>query len=262
MVDQDRVAYKLTRELLRASDPDQVCDVLVRMVESLGGRVTDDTNDPDVFELDLSLGLGPPQLAAASDPKTRSMLADFMPAAVVDARIAIARLRRETLMGSDPVNDALTGLATRAVVERVLARVRPEDAVAYLDLDGFTLVNQELGRAGGDQVLAAFAGYLRQALRADDLAGRIGGEEFVLVLRDCPLEQARIVLARIATAWERTGPFVVSFSAGVTCVGDEHSRMSPAAVAGELLASVQEALRHAKDRGPAAIELRGPRAWA
>jgi len=83
-------------------------------------------------------------------------------------------------------HDALTGClnrsATVAALERAL-RQTPHVTVAYIDLDDFKRVNDDLGHAAGDEVLRVVAGRLRNVIRATDSLGRIGGDEFVV---SCP----------------------------------------------------------------------------
>ena len=70
-------------------------------------------------------------------------------------------------------------------------------AVLMCDLDHFKLVNDGWGHAAGDRALVHFADILRTWLRADDVAGRIGGEEFAIVLDAATLDDARLVAHRI-----------------------------------------------------------------
>ena len=85
--------------------------------------------------------------------------------------------------------DPLTGLANRRTfyervtleIERMRRAPRPL-SVAYLDVDDFKGVNDRYGHAAGDEVLRAVADVLRSGLRQTDLAGRIGGDEFVILL--------------------------------------------------------------------------------
>ncbi len=86
-------------------------------------------------------------------------------------------------------HDSLTGLLNRAAItRRIGARLsRPNrrgGAVLYVDLDNFKAVNDSLGHAQGDQALSRVSALFNAVLRDSDLAGRIGGDEFVLWLDD------------------------------------------------------------------------------
>jgi two-component system cell cycle response regulator len=108
--------------------------------------------------------------------------------------------------------DSLTGLYNRRHLEQELTR-RHSDSLRYgyplslvlFDLDHFKQVNDTYGHSAGDQVLRTFAGRLRRELRAGDVAGRWGGEEFLVILPHTDLEGAFTVAERIrsATAAER-----------------------------------------------------------
>lgn len=87
--------------------------------------------------------------------------------------------------------DALTGLANRACFQSILARTIAECdrsgtgfALVIMDIDHFKLVNDTLGHDAGDQVLRSIGQCLKERLRSTDSVGRLGGEEFGLILRD------------------------------------------------------------------------------
>ncbi len=88
-------------------------------------------------------------------------------------------------------HDALTGLPSRALAyalgERVLASARRDglrSAVLFVDLDRFKPINDTYGHEAGDAVLQEVARRLTGCIRAEDVAGRIGGDEFMIVLAD------------------------------------------------------------------------------
>jgi diguanylate cyclase (GGDEF)-like protein len=87
--------------------------------------------------------------------------------------------------------DALTGLANRALLTEQMAillhqanRESKMMALLFLDLDGFKPINDEFGHDVGDQLLKVFAERISSNIRSSDLAARIGGDEFVIVLSD------------------------------------------------------------------------------
>ena len=87
------------------------------------------------------------------------------------------------------VRDFLTGLANRAVLTECLIqswercrRRGPRGALFYIDLNGFKAINDQRGHAAGDCVLREIGFRLKNVLRRSDLAGRIGGDEFALIV--------------------------------------------------------------------------------
>lgn len=84
--------------------------------------------------------------------------------------------------------DALTGLPNRIALDRVVSELGDgADSpllAAFVDLDGFKAVNDSHGHQVGDEVLRNVARRLRSVVRSDDFAGRLGGDEFFLLLRD------------------------------------------------------------------------------
>ncbi|TMF34205.1 MAG: EAL domain-containing protein [Chloroflexi bacterium] len=106
-------------------------------------------------------------------------------------------------------HDALTGLANRAFfAQSVAQRLESTDAnglvpvVLFLDLDDFKIVNDTLGHAAGDELLAAVGDRIQATLRTGDLAARIGGDEFAVLLWDTPeMPVARRVAERLIGAF-------------------------------------------------------------
>ena len=117
---------------------------------------------------------------------------------------ALSLVREKTReLSHQALHDSLTGLPNRALVldraEQMLARAsRQPGAVAgalYVDIDGFKHVNDNLGHAAGDQLLRVAGERLQHAVREQDTVGRIGGDEFVVLVEATPDEATPDVLA-------------------------------------------------------------------
>ena len=100
--------------------------------------------------------------------------------------------------------DPLTGLHNRRVGEQRLAAEAERSrryghplTVLALDLNNFKEINDRYGHPAGDQVLKEFAARLASTIRLSDLAVRMGGDEFLLLLPECPSEQVKAMLARL-----------------------------------------------------------------
>ena len=100
--------------------------------------------------------------------------------------------------------DQLTGLYNRRSAEqrleeemsRAIRHSRPL-TLLLLDLNGLKKVNDTLGHGGGDTILCSFAERLKRAIRGSDLAARIGGDEFMVILPECRPEEVQHVLGRL-----------------------------------------------------------------
>jgi two-component system cell cycle response regulator len=88
--------------------------------------------------------------------------------------------------------------------------------VLTLDLNNFKEINDTYGHPAGDQVLQEFASRLNKVIRGSDLAVRLGGDEFLVVLPECTLDQLKLVLERLSSFeldWQGQ-KIPVTFSAG------------------------------------------------
>ena len=106
--------------------------------------------------------------------------------------------------------DSLTGLPNRRTLNerggleiRRARRLATPLSVLLLDIDRFKVINDSWGHAIGDQVICAMADHLRAMLRDVDCAGRLGGEEFVVVLPETNQDTAMIIAERLRLAVER-----------------------------------------------------------
>ena len=123
------------------------------------------------------------------------------------AVIALSNAQTHRTVEQQALVDSLTGLANRrlcsAALEKELARAqRFEEPLTLVlaDIDDFKLINDRWGHPTGDEVLKDFAERLRESVREIDLAGRWGGEEFVLLLPGTDLEGGRRLAERIRQA--------------------------------------------------------------
>ena len=154
--------------------------------------------------------------------------------------------------------DELTGVANRRAIEEALRRdlARADrDAtpmsVILIDVDHFKSVNDTWGHATGDAVLSALGKLMRQLLRASDVAGRWGGEEFLCILPNTDSQGATVVAERLRTTLPLNtvagprGPVQVTASFGVASVRGPGCRN-----AGEgLMRRADSALYSAKEQG-------------
>lgn len=154
------------------------------------------------------------------------------------------------------VTDPLTGLHNRRSVyshlEREFVRAKRYEhplAVAMLDIDHFKKVNDTYGHQTGDQVIRLVADALRRTIRQTDLAGRFGGEEFLILAPETGREHALTMAERIRLAVEEASavspggpPVTVSIGVATTEVPDATSSE-------ELVRLADEALYRAKREG-------------
>lgn len=141
---------------------------------------------------------------------------------------AMERAFHETLLDQS-TRDPLTGLHNRAAILEefrnrfdLSRRHQRPLTVMICDLDHFKRINDTLGHGAGDLVLTVFGERVKANLRTSDLAGRIGGEEFLMVLSETELEGGLLLAERLrqAMALEAvplpSGPLEVTCSIGVT----------------------------------------------
>jgi len=124
-------------------------------------------------------------------------------------------------------HDSLTGLINRREFERVVTEAlekrregSADNALLFLDLDQFKIINDTCGHAAGDELLRRIGTLLAGSLRRDDVLARLGGDEFGILLRGCSLEHALGVAEKLrhAVAQFRFTCERGAFSIGV-CIG-------------------------------------------
>lgn len=123
------------------------------------------------------------------------------------ARLVVDELELRRLATTDSLTGLLTRRAFAAEAAREIARAQrsgsPLACVAF-DIDHFKSINDRHGHAAGDRVLKAVAGLCRTSLRAIDVAGRLGGEEFAILLPEADADAAAEVAERLRRALEAT----------------------------------------------------------
>jgi len=158
----------------------------------------------------------------------------------------------------DGARDTLTGLPNASLTVRRLEQAleRGPAAVVYLDIDGFKQVNDRLGHLAGDRLLEAVARRMELAVRAGDRLGRMGGDEFALVMPRSDWDDAAVVATRFLT--EMSEPFgfdglsyIVGISAGAAA-GPQGSD------AEQLIGAADAAMYEAKKAGKGRVVLARP----
>jgi diguanylate cyclase (GGDEF)-like protein len=120
----------------------------------------------------------------------------------------VSSLRMESELEQRAMTDPLTGLFNRRALDliapRELQRAIREDSpcsALMLDIDRFKAVNDTLGHAAGDRGLCAVAGVFQAILRTSDIATRLGGDEFFILLPDTDEEETAMVVGRLRDAF-------------------------------------------------------------
>jgi diguanylate cyclase (GGDEF)-like protein/PAS domain S-box-containing protein len=140
------------------------------------------------------------------------------------ARVRQELERRATF---DPLTMCHNRSSILAALDVELVAGTAHTGVVYVDLDRFKPVNDTLGHAAGDELLVQVGERLKQASRDGDLVGRIGGDEFLLVLRDIPnadtaMDAAARIAERLCDGYQlRGGAVQLSASIGVACANGE-----------------------------------------
>ncbi|MFQ5995645.1 MAG: EAL domain-containing protein [Acidiferrobacterales bacterium] len=161
-------------------------------------------------------------------------------------------------------HDPLTGLVNRrafeARLEAALASARSDNkhhGLCFLDLDQFKVVNDTCGHVAGDELLKQFAGLLQMNVREADTVGRLGGDEFGVLLDGCPLDKAQIIAHTLLDAirefrfgWQDQ-TFEIGVSVGLVPI-------TPAASMTQLLTQADVACYAAKDLGRNRIHVHRP----
>ena len=178
----------------------------------------------------------------------------IFPVALLIAALAMSMALRsaEIQHRSEAVIDQLTGMLNRKALQARTVELELQSRVTgqpvgliVCDIDNFKAVNDDHGHATGDAVLSGFAYRIRKELRAYDLAYRLGGEEFVVLLPGAALDATEDLAERLRAATEATPieSVPVTSSFGVAVSGADGLEFD------SLFAQADEALYRAKEGG-------------
>ncbi len=177
----------------------------------------------------------------------------------VDAGPRLAMAAQVRVAETQAMTDELTRLPNRRALDRALGAWKEgPGALLCIDIDLFKQVNDAFGHAAGDAALKHIARIFRRALRDDDVAARIGGEEFAIWLPHTPLAQAVEVAERLRLAVESSvlswggADLKMTCSLGVSAVPESVTRVE------NLLPTADSALYQAKLRGRNRVEAARP----
>jgi diguanylate cyclase (GGDEF)-like protein len=252
-----------------------IAEAAVEATGAAGGRlVTDggdlvDTGEPDTagetLELPITAGrevFGTLTLVGEHFTTEQRMTASSLAS---HAAIALENARLHRIVERQALVDGLTGVSNRRHCEEALTseisradRLGTTLTLVLADLDDFKAINDEHGHAAGDDVLREFAEVLRATLRDSDLAGRWGGEEFLLLLPGADAVGGAQLAERVRSSLaERSFLGLDGAVVSVTCSfgvaqhqtgGDER----------DLFAAADRALYRAKREGKNRVELAAP----
>jgi two-component system cell cycle response regulator len=180
-------------------------------------------------------------------------------------RVAARILDLHTLLRTQALYDALTGLLNRAAILESLnqemergAREGQTLGVVMADLDGFKQINDRYGHAAGDAVLREAAHRMKEAMRPYDRIGRYGGEEFLMIAPNCSQENLGPVAERVrihlsSAPMNADGQLLtVTTSMGIATIGADWKARCLNADA--LIRQADEALYRAKANGRNCIQ--------
>ena len=182
---------------------------------------------------------------------------------ILVARMVIRHVSdKNRLLNYQASHDTLTGLINRREfehrVERSIARARTQattHALLYLDLDQFKIVNDTCGHAAGDELLQQLAQLLLSSVRHRDTLSRLGGDEFGMLLENCPLDKAVEIANDLLTAinnfqfTSNDNTFILGISIGIVPI--DHSTTDFAST----MSAADSACYIAKDAGRHQVQI-------
>ena len=221
LIDEDRQWFKSNQGLDASETPRNVafCDHTIRRPEAmvvenalLDARFADNpfvTGEPGIrFYAGVPLrtrdghNIG---TLCAINVKPRTISGQQLTVLEDLAQMVVNEMELRLIATTDSLTGAMTRRAVLEAARRDLARARRKGfdlSCAVLDIDHFKSINDALGHAAGDLVLQEIVNVCRRALRTSDYIGRIGGEEFAIILPDTDEEAAFDVVERMRSGIE------------------------------------------------------------
>ncbi|MGA9377673.1 MAG: EAL domain-containing protein, partial [Phormidium sp.] len=159
-------------------------------------------------------------------------------------------------------HDTLTGLVNRYEFERQLEEAlltakleKQQHTLCYLDIDQFKIINDTCGHVAGDELLRQITTLLQSRIRVADTLARLEGDEFGLLLRQCPLDQGVVVakelhknIQKFRFVWQDKS-FTVGISIGLTAIDDSNQSVA------NVMSAADVACYTAKNRGRDRIQV-------
>lgn len=193
----------------------------------------------------------PDQLGGAVQQHLMGLAEENGPRLAMAAAIRAAETRAQT--------DELTGLWNRRALDRTIqADQSAECALLLVDLDHFKKLNDSFGHAAGDAALRHVARVVRSTLREQDLAARVGGEEFALWLPNTSMERAREVAERVRLAVSGAKLYWAGAELSIACCVGVAAKPETVGQAANLYTAADAALYRAKENGRNRVEVALP----
>lgn len=180
----------------------------------------------------------------------------LIPVVAETVSLAIANIRLKELLHSQSIRDPLTGLLNRRFLDEFMIkqigqakRTKTPLVFIMLDIDNFKAINDSFGHEIGDYVLSRMGNLLPSLVREGDLACRYGGEEFLIVLPNCDLKNAKLFAEKIRNKVNRMRIVIearvsnIAISLGVAIYPSDGSSLK------ELVDAADQALYAAKKQG-------------
>ena len=149
--------------------------------------------------------------------------------------LAAMTFRRNSAMEKQMYDDPLTGIYNRKYYE---SRIKyssgiTDSSIVYIDLDHLKYINDNYGHNTGDEYLKKAVIHLKNSFRTSDLIIRMGGDEFLVILKGCRLKAAEIIMDKALSSFRQTNDtkYPCSFSYGISYISDDGTKTVPQAIA-------------------------------